>query len=122
MTTLEEMNQAVLQGNTKILTLDRIKELTGKRIATIFFNFQPPHRHAIDEFVIGKVISAFDLHPDQKSVLKELKDRPHLIKRMKSTLEIITEEGRRTFIKAETYKSSIFTGPDNTQEVWFKEL
>ena len=45
-----------------------------------------------------------------------------LIKRMKYTLEIITEEGRRTFIKAESYKSSIFTGPDSANEVWFKEL
>jgi hypothetical protein len=122
MVTLEEMNQAVLQGNTKILTLDRIKELTGKRIATIFFNFQPPHSHTIDEFVIGKVLSAYDLHPDQKSVIKELKGSPHLLKRMKSTLEIITEEGRRTFIKAEVHKSSIFTGPDSAHEVWFKEL
>jgi hypothetical protein len=122
MVTLDEMNQAVLHGKTKILTLDRIKELTGKRIATIYFNFLPPFRHKVDEFVVGEIKSAFDLHPDKKSVVKELKNSPHLLKRMKSTLEIITEEGRRTSIRVESYRNGIFTGPDNAFEVWFREL
>ncbi|MDP1622671.1 MAG: hypothetical protein Q8M08_10085 [Bacteroidales bacterium] len=104
MATLDEMNQAVLHGKTKILTLDRIKELTGKRIATIYFNFRPPFMHEVDEFIVGEIKSAFDLHPDQKSVVKELKSSPHLLKRMKSTLEVLTEEGRRTSIRVESYK------------------
>jgi hypothetical protein len=122
MVTLEEMNQAVLQGQTKILTLDRIKGLTGKRIATIFFNFRPPYRHEVDEFVVGEIKSAFDLHPDQKAMVKKHKDSPHLLKRMKSTMEILTEEGRRTSLQVETFKSRIFTGPDKAFEVWFREL
>ena len=122
MATLDEMKKAVEQGHTKILTMERIKDLTGRRIATIYFDFQQQHRHEVDEFVVGEIKSTFDLHPDQKSVLKELKDRPHLIKRMKSTLEIITEEGRRTTLKAETFRSGIFTGPDIAHEVWFKEI
>ena len=105
MVTLEEMNQAVLEGKTKVLTLDRIKGLTGKRIATIFFNFRPPYRHEVDEFVVGEIKSAFDLHPDQKSVVKELKGNPHLLKRMKSTMEILTEEGRRTAIRLNLLKA-----------------
>lgn len=122
MVTLAEMNQAVVLGKTKMLTLERIKELSGKRIATIFFNFRPPYRHEVDEFVVGEIKSAYDLLPDQKSVVKKLKDSPHLIKRMKSTMEILTQEGRRTSIKVESYKNEIFTGPDNAFEVWFKEL
>ena len=116
------MNLAVLHGDTKILTLNRIRGLTGKRIATIFFNFRPPYPHEVDEFVVGEIRSAFDLHPDQKSVVKELKGSSHLLKRMKSTMEILTEEGRRTSVQVESLKSGIFTGTDNAFEVWFREL
>jgi hypothetical protein len=122
MVTLDEMNQAVIQGKTKMLTLDRITGLTGKRIATFFFDFRPPYRHEADEFVVGKIISAFDLHPDQKSVVEEFKESPHLLNRLKSTMKIITEEGQRTNIQVEPFKSEIFTAPDNDFLVWFKEL
>jgi hypothetical protein len=122
MATLAEMKEAVLQGKTQVLTIDRVKRLAGKRIATIFFDLQPQHQHIVDEFVVGEIRSEFDLHPNQKSVLKELKSNPHLIRRMKSTMEILTREGRRTFLKAETHRSMIFTGPNNAYEVWFREL
>ena len=45
-----------------------------------------------------------------------------VINRMNPTMEILTQEGRRTSVKVESYQNEIFTGPDNTYEVWFKEL
>jgi hypothetical protein len=41
---------------------------------------------------------------------------------MVTFMEILTQEGRRTSIKVESYKNEIFTGPDNACEVWFREL
>ena len=122
MATLEEMKTAVKCGTTKVLTLERAKTLTGKRIATIFFDFSPRHQHQVDEFTMGEIKTVFDLHSDQKAVLAEYKDKPHLIKKMKSTWEIITEEGRRTFLRADGYTGGIFTGPNPDFEVWYKEV
>lgn len=122
MATLEEMQHAIRTGDSRILTIDQVKVLTGKRIGTIYFDFQPSHRPEVDEFVVGEMKSEFELHPDKKSVLREFKDKPHIIKRMKSTLEIMTMEGRRTFLRASTFNSGIFTGPDKDYEVWFKEF
>jgi hypothetical protein len=122
MTTLEEMQNAVQEGATKILTLERAKGLKGKRIATIIFDFQPPHRHKVDEFIIGDIKSEFDLQPDQRGVLKEYKEWPHIIRRMKLTYEIITHDNRRTSLRTQSYRNEIFTGPDIDNEVWFKEV
>ena len=122
MVTIEEMKKAVIAGDTRILTIEKAKGLTGKRIATIYFDFQPRHQPAVDEFTVGEIKSEFELHPDKKSVLRELKDKPHLIKRMKSTLEIVTDEGRRTSLRANAFNSGIFTGPNIDYEVWFKEF
>jgi hypothetical protein len=122
MATLEEMKEAVQGGNTKVLTLERAKELLGKRIATICFDMQPKHQHVIDEFTIGEIKSEFELHPDRFQVIKDCKTTPHLLRRMKLTFEIITLDARRTFLQAHTYKNGIFTGPDPDSEVWFKEI
>ena len=122
MVTIEKMKQEIQAGNTHILTIERAQRLAGKRIGTIYFDFTPHHKPAVDEFVVGEMKSEFDLHPDKKSVLKEFKDKPHIIRRMKSTLEILTEEGRRTFLRASAHNSGIFTGPDKDYEVWFREF
>jgi hypothetical protein len=122
MASLEEMKVAVISGATKVLTIERAKALKGKRIATIFFDFHQQHLHEVDEFVVGDLKSEFDLLPDKKSVIKQLKDRPHMIRKMKSTFEITTGDDRRTFLKACAYNSGIFTGPDIDFEVWFKEV
>ena len=122
MATIEEMKSAVIGGDRRILTLEKVKALTGKRIGTIYFDFQPSQHPKVDEFIVGEIKSEFDLHPDKKSVMKEFKDRPHLIKRMKTTLEIITDDGRRTFLRANAVNSGIFTGPNADYEVWFKEF
>jgi hypothetical protein len=120
MISLEAMRVAVRDGDTKILTIERAKDLTGKRIGTIYFNFTPMHLPEVDEFVIGEMKSEYDLHSDKKSVHKEFRDKPHLIRKMKNTYEIITDEGRRTNLRASSYNSGIFTGPDKDYEVWFK--
>ncbi len=122
MASLEEMRKAVEGGITRILTLERVKGLTGKRIATIYFDFRLNHLPQVDEFVIGEIKSEYDLHDDKPKVLKEFKDKPHLIKKMKSTYEILTQDNRRTFLKATATNSGIFTGPDDDYEVWFKEM
>ena len=122
MASLEEMKVAVISGATKVLTIERAKELKGKRIATIFFDFHHLHQHEVDEFIVGDLKSEFDMVPDKKSILRLYKNSPHLIKRMKSTFEITTQDDRRTFLKACAYNSGIFTGPDIDFEVWFKEV
>lgn len=122
MVTVEEMKKAVQVGDSRILTIEKAKGLTGKKIATIYFDFKPSQQPKVDEFVVGEIKSEFDLHPDQKSVIREFKSKPHLIKKMKSTLEIITIEGRRTSLRAYPFRSEIFTGPDTDYEVWFKEF
>jgi len=122
MATLEEMKTAVKCGTTKVLTLERAKALIGKRIATIFFDFKPQHKHQVDEFTVGEIKTVFDLHSDQKAIVMEFKDKPHIIRKMKSTWEIITEEVGRTFLRAECYTGGIFTGPDIDFEVWYKEV
>jgi hypothetical protein len=122
MATIEEMKLAVQVGDTRVLTLERAIGLAGKKIATIQFDFQRLQQPTVDEFTVGEIKREFDLHPNQQSVLMEFKDRDHVIKKMKSTLEIITKEGRRTFIQTTAANYGIFTGPDLDYEVWFKEL
>jgi hypothetical protein len=121
MATVDEMKKAMLTGEAKILTISRVKELAGKRIGTIYFNFHPQHHPEVDEFVVGEMKSEFELHPDKKLVRKQFKNKPHLLKKMQATLEILTCEGRRTSLRAIAMNSGIFTGPDPDYEVWFRE-
>jgi len=52
---LSEMRAAVANKTAQVLTLEKAKELKGKKIRTIYFGYRG--QDGVDEFVVGEIIS-----------------------------------------------------------------
>lgn len=49
------MRKLVAEGKCELLTIERAKELKGKKIRTIYFGYD--YQDDVDEFVVGEVVS-----------------------------------------------------------------
>lgn len=109
MKTLNEMRRLVDEGKAQVLTIEKVKELKGKSITTIYFGYQG--QDGIDHFIVGDVVSELeyyrnlkeDCYPDRKGhknraeywesymTEKQLEER-------RNTYFLITADGRNTHI------------------------
>jgi len=122
MTAKEDFRKALDNFNVRLLTIDRARGLLGRRISAILFDCRSQDIREVDEFVLGEIVTEFDLTHPQQSLSMEFIESPLAKNNMRPFLEITTKDGRRSFLKADAYTGGIFTGPDNDYEVWFKEI
>lgn len=88
----EQMYEAVDNGTAKILTLNSIESLKGKRIATIYFGYEG--QDGIDEFVVGDLKTSLELMPEDAHA----RSNPRLVKAASNKLLLHTADGRNTCI------------------------
>lgn len=55
MKTIDEMRKLVKEGKTQLLTVEKAKELKGKRISTIYFGYSG--QDGVDNFVVGELLA-----------------------------------------------------------------
>ncbi len=122
MTAKEDIHTALDNFNVRLLTIDRARELLGKRISAILFDYSSQDIREVDEFVLSEIIPEFDHTPPRKSLSRKFVKSPLAKNKMTPVFEITTKDGRRSLLKADAYTGGIFTGPDNDLEVWFKEI
>lgn len=102
--TINEMRTAYFNNELEVLTLDAAKSLEGKKIQTFFFGYD--HQDGVDEFVIGEIISEYELAKRNTEGFKtnqaeywESYMTEKQLNEMKTTLQIITTDGRKTYIR-----------------------
>lgn len=91
MKTLNEMRELVKSGKAQVLTVDKVTELKGKEISTIYFGYAG--QDGVDNFIVGDIINN-KLH---------------------------TDEGRNTCIYTEPYANGKFWCSDDDRCVYFVE-
>lgn len=133
-TILNEMREAVKNETAQILTLDKAKELKGKKIRTIYFGYRG--QNGVDEFIVGEIISSLDYERTQKLNDGKFSNRAEYwesymsfenLDAEKTTLKLISEDGRDTYISAHCKYSNHFNEPtftcsDADREVYFIEV
>ena len=87
-----KMYEAVDNGTAKILTMNSIESLKGKRIATIYFGYEG--QDGVDEFVVGDLKTSLELMPQDAHARSE----PRLVKSASNKLLLHTADGRNTYI------------------------
>lgn len=106
---INEMRAAVKNNTAKPLTMADVNRLHGKKIRTIYFGYNGQDH--TDEFVVGKIVSY--------STLITNKEMAH---RHADVMEILTDEGRQTFIRSHPENHGEFTCSDSDRTVYFIEL
>lgn len=109
MKTIEEMRQLVKEGKTQLLTIEKAKELKGKRISTIYFGYSG--QDGVDNFVVGEIVSELEYvrnlkeecYPNKhghknRAEYWESYMTPQQLEETKNKLLLLTEDGRNTFI------------------------
>lgn len=97
------MRTAVHDGTAQVLTAEKVKSLTGKTIATIYFGYRG--QDGIDEFIVGEVKDEYPCH----SGLGMVK-------------QLFAQDGRATYIRLHPFNFGVFTCSDSDRDVYFIEL
>lgn len=121
------IQEAINNGTAQILTVNLAKKLKGKKIITKYFGDKG--QNGVDEFVIGDILSEYD------SATKNIDDKiwkqgsqakywesymsKEKIQEKKETLELFTEDGRNTYIRAHSFNDGAFTCSDSDRFVYF---
>ncbi len=131
-----EIYTAVREEKAQVLTLERARQLIGKKIATIYYGYAG--QDGVEEFTVGSIQSEWDFYsgktfPDSEETyhgrwMKLDKERPSrkIVERAKNRFFIITADGAKTFIYlGENWKcyfdEPTFTSSDADREVYFIE-
>lgn len=128
MKTLEEMIKLQDEGKLDILTIDKAKELRGKKIQIL--NFGYAHQDHTDEFVVGEILSEFEIAQRNKDGFKGFKSQaeywesfmsPQKLEAMKESFELLNDKGGHTFAKysADEDLDGQFHLGDIGRLVWF---
>lgn len=110
MKTLNEMRRLVDEGKAQVLTIEKVKELKGKSITTIYFGYAG--QDGIDHFIVGDIISELDYyrnlkedcypdkygHQNRAEYWESYMTAEQLEERRNRNL-LLTEDGRNTFIQ-----------------------
>lgn len=131
MKTLEEMRELHKQEKLKLLTLDQIPSLIGKKICTIYFGYAGQDH--VDEFVVKGVESKWDFA--SKEIMKDGRTRSeywdsYMTKRQKedaqNTMCIIRDvkehERQNTFIHCDKRMNEFFWCSDEDRAVFYMEV
>ena len=129
MKTLQQLREAVANKTAQVLTVDLANELKGRKIATIYFGYRG--QDGIDNFIVGEVKSEYQ----QAETITEGFEKegnqarrwdavmsPSQLNKYKSTMLIVTAEGRNTFIRAHEENHGAFTCSDTDRFVYFVEV
>jgi len=129
MKTLQQLREAVANKTAQVLTVDLANELKGRKIATIYFGYRG--QDGIDNFIVGEVKSeyqqaetiteGFEKEGNQARRWDAVMSTSQLNK-YKSTMLILTAEGRNTFIRAHEENHGAFTCSDTDRFVYFVEV
>ncbi len=122
---LDEMRELYSNDKLEILTLEKAKELIGKRIQTIFFGYAGQDR--ADDFIIGEIISSYDFAKRKPFHNEDFKNRAEYwdsmdngtAKRAKEELIILRSDGSETYITKHPYNEA-FSGNDADRFVSFR--
>lgn len=115
-------------NEAKVLTLDSARQLKGKRIAWMYFGYNPS---VVNEMIVGDIVSSWDYN--EKQPCEGYKSRTDYwqsymkkeqLQREKETLLLLDAEGKNSYIKChsdwnDTYEEPTFTCSDANREVYY---
>lgn len=130
---IKEMRQAHQNGELNILTLEAAKQLTGKRIQTIYFGYKG--QDGVTDFIVGDIKSEYELaeleanaelfpkHGNRAKYWESIMSEDQLSKR-KQTFCLLDEQGKNTYIKCHSYDldGNTFTCSDADRYVFYREV
>jgi len=132
MKTLKDLRTAVENKEAKVLTIALANQLKGKRIATIYFGYKG--QDGINEFTVGEIVSELEI-ARRDVAFSEIDPRfnnraeywesymtESQLNEEKSTLHLLTDEGKETYIRAHSFNKGEFTCSDSDRNVFFIEL
>lgn len=111
----------------KALTLEIAKTLIGKEIKTFYSGYAG--QNGQDQFVVGSIKSQLEIAESKPYYNDNFKNyaeywksfmTPEKLKEAKSTLELVTTDGRNTAIRCHSYFQDIFTCSDIDRVVTFE--
>lgn len=126
--TTKEFNEKIQNGEAQVLTLEKAKQLKGKRILWSYFPDRANHQE-VSEMTVGNIISEWDFNKTQpmegyasrtdywKSYFSQSK-----IEESKGKLILLDEDGRNHYIYCHTlerfFDEPTFTCSDADREVF----
>lgn len=130
MKSLNEMKKAVDSKEAQILTVELAKQLKGKSISTIYFGYKG--QDGVDNFVVGEIKSHYDLAKEEsynqhdprfatRADYWESYMSDAQLNEEKSTLMLLAQDGRETYIRAHSFNCGVFTCSDSDRFVYFVE-
>lgn len=112
---LNEMRQAASKGELETLTVDIARSLQGKKIQTIYFGYKG--QDGVDEFIVGELKTKYEIAQEQQVEGFESRAdgwdkrmRPAQLEAVKSQIQLITEDGRNTYISSTPWESKFADG------------
>lgn len=116
----------------KILTLNEAQQLIGKTIRTVYFGYKG--QDGEDMFTVGKILSQYDIAASEpmegyssRAAYWDSYMNEYQLKQKHTNYNIMTSEGRNTFIVCHTeiynyFETPTFTCSDADREVYFEVI
>lgn len=124
---LREMKYADSHDELDELNIDNVHELVGKHIQTLYYGYDG--QDGVDDFVVGEIVSEYEIA--SRETLDDGRTRAQYwesymsenqLRREKETLQILTADGRETYIRhnpSENYDGEFYCS-DTDRTVYFR--
>lgn len=117
----KEFIEKIETKEAKVLTVEKAKELKGKRIAYMYFGYHG-NENTVEEMVVGNIISSLDYeeiqplsgYKSRAAYWRSYMNEKQLREKM-DTLLLLEENGNNPFIYAYTGEGNLFEVPTFTR-------
>jgi len=123
---LNELRVSAKNKELTLLTLEDVESLKGKRIQTIYFGYNG--QDGVDDFVVGDVLSEYEIAQkdtdidgfENRAKYWESYMSKSQLADQKAKLQILTADGRKTYIRCESNHESVFWCSDSDRFVQYR--